>query len=238
MHDYGIFEYIYQYPNEIKQRVFTQIISQITHGHVLDLGCGKAGLYWSLGYIQRVEQVAFFDYWADNCAFLQTSLNELSAGQLEKDYHRVASFLQTRQLLHPSCSFEELAEEIVTRMGDIRSFDFLTDMVQDRYDFILCLQSLECVSDTTELEQAIAQIHTMLHPGGTCLGTVLRYHSRTDFTEQLIAVKLDGQLNPPAELLEAAFRRNSFSQVALQNISIPESSYNEMLLFTARRDKA
>lgn len=234
MHDYGIFEYIYQYPNEIKQRVFTHVISQITHGHVLDLGCGKAGLYWSLGYIERVKQVAFFDYWADNCAFLQTSLNELSAGQLEKDYHPVASFLQTRQLLHPSLSFETLAEEIVTKVVDIRSFDFLTDTVQDRYDFILCLQSLECVNNTTELEQAIAQIHVMLHPGGTCLGTVLRYHSRTDFTEQLIAVKLDGQLNPPAELLEAAFRRNGFSQVALQSISIPESSYNEMLLFTAR----
>jgi predicted RNA methylase len=45
MRDFGVFDYIYEYPQVLKQIVFARVIAQITHGDVLDLGCGKAGLW-------------------------------------------------------------------------------------------------------------------------------------------------------------------------------------------------
>ena len=175
MHDYGVFDYISEPPHELKQAIFTHLIRKIAHGKILDLGCGKAGLYWSLGYIQRVEQVAFFDYWAENVAFLLTSLNDLSGTQLEKDYSAVVSFLQARQFFTPPFSYEALAEELATKIVDIQPFDFLADDTQERYNFVLCLQSLECVSNQDELDRALITIRKLLMPGGVCLGSVLRY---------------------------------------------------------------
>ena len=233
MHDFGVFDYIHESPHELKQAVFTHLIRKIAHGKVLDLGCGKAGLYWSLGYIQRVEQVAFFDYWAENVAFLHTSLNELSGTQLEKDYSAVVSFLQARQFFTTPFSYEALAEELATKIVDIQPFDFLADNTQERYDFVLCLQSLECVSNQDELDHALTTIRKLLMPGGVCLGSVLRYQQKTDFTDQLIAAKLDGQLNPTAELLEHALFKNGFEQINLHKIAVPGQNYHELLLFTA-----
>ena len=233
IHDYGVFDYIYEPPQELKQAVFTHLITKITHGTVLDLGCGKAGLYWSLGYIQRVEQVTFFDYWAENIAFLHTALNELSGVQLEKDYGAVISFLQAQQLLTLPFSYETLAEELAMKIVDIQPFDFLADDMQERYDVILCLQSLECVNNQEELDQALKAIRNMLMPDGMCLGSVLRYQQRTSFTDKLIAAKLDGRLNPTAELLEDALLKNGFQQIHLHKIAVSGQNYHELILFTA-----
>ncbi len=233
MHDYGVFDYISEPPQELKQAVFTQLLPKITQGQVLDLGCGKAGLYWSLGYMQRVEQVTFFDYWDENIAFLHTALNTLSGGQLEKDYGAVISFLRERQLLVSPCSYEALAEELVTKIVAIEPCDFLAECTQADYDVVLCLQSIECVSTQDELNRALTTIRKLLKPGGVCLGSVLRYRQRSAFTDQLIAAKLDGALNPSAELLEDALRKSGFQQIDLQRIVAPGQHYYELLLFTA-----
>ncbi len=236
MDDYGVFDYIYVPPQELKQAVFTHLITKITHGQVLDLGCGKAGLYWSLGYIQRVEQVTFFDYWTENIAFLHTSLNELSGAQLEKDYGAVVSFLQEQQLLTIPFSYEALAEELVTKIVDIQPCDFLSASAQEcqeRYDVVLCLQSLECVNNQDELDRALTTIRKLLKPDGMWLGSVLRYQQRSAFTDKLIAAKLDGKLNPTAELLENALLKSGFQQINVQKIAVPGQNYHELLLFTA-----
>lgn len=232
-YDYGIFDYIYEPPQELKQAVFTHLLPKITHGHVLDLGCGKAGLYWSLGYIQRVEQVTFFDYWDENVAFLHTALNELSGFQLERDYGAVISFLRAQQLLASPFSYEILAEELVTKVVESQSFDFLSARTQERYDSVLCLQSIECVNTQDELDQSLATIRNLLKPGGMCLGSVLRYQQRSHFTDTLIAAKLDGQLNPSIELLEHALLKNGFQQITLQHIEASGQQYHELILFTA-----
>ena len=236
MFDFGVFDYIYEYPQELKQIVFTRLIAHITHGDVLDLGCGKAGLYWSLGYIQRVAQVSFFDYWADAVGFLRESVNKLSGREIEKDYSLVISFLKEQQLLQDPCSYEELAEALAVGIVDIQSFDFLTASVHDRYDFVLCLQSLECVRNSEELDTALATVRTLLRPGGRCLGTVLRYQQAGEFTEKLIAAKLDGRLNPTADVLRDAFQRNGFQPISLQKVAITGQNYYELLLFIADRD--
>jgi SAM-dependent methyltransferase len=233
IHDYGVFDYISEPPQELKQAVFTQLITNITHGQVLDLGCGKAGLYWSLGYIQRVEQVTFFDYWDENIAFLHTSLNALSGVQLEKDYGAVISFLRGQQLLSSPFSYEALAEELVTKIVAIQPFDFLSERTQERYDVVLCLQSIECVNTQDELERALTTMRNLLLPGGVCLGSVLRYQRRSAFTDKLIAAKLDGALNPSAELLEDALLKNGFQQINLHSIAAPGQHYHELILFTA-----
>ncbi|HEY4383070.1 MAG TPA: class I SAM-dependent methyltransferase, partial [Ktedonobacteraceae bacterium] len=234
--DYGVFDYIYEPPHELKQAVFTHLMTKITHGQILDLGCGKAGLYWSLGYIQRVEQVTFFDYQAEHVAFLHTALNELSAEQIEKDYGAVVSFLQAHQLLTPLCSYEALAEELVTKIVDIQPFDFLSDLTQERYDVVLCLQSIECVNTQDELDQALQTIRKILKPGGVCLGSVLRYQQSSHFTEKLIAAKLDGTLNPTVEQFQHALLKNGFQQINLQRLAITGQQYHELLLFTAENN--
>ncbi len=235
IHDYGVFDYIYEPPQEFKQAVFTSLLSKITHGHVLDLGCGKAGLYWSLGYIERVEQVAFFDYWDENITFLQTALNELSEAQLEKEYGAVISFLQAQRLLTNQFSYEALAEELVTKIVDIQQFDFLSTSTQERYDVVLCLQSIECVNTQEELDRALTTIRNVLQPGGVCLGSVLRYQQRSAFTNQLIAAKLDGTLNPSAELLEDALLKNGFRHITMHQRAALGQVYHELLLFTAEK---
>jgi 2-polyprenyl-3-methyl-5-hydroxy-6-metoxy-1,4-benzoquinol methylase len=231
--DYGVFDYIYEPPQLLKQVVFTHLLSRITHGCLLDLGCGKAALYWSLGYIQHVEQVTFFDYRDENITFLHTALNELSGPRLEKDYGAVISFLRRQQLLDTSCSHEMLAEELVTKVVDCQAFDFLVASVQASYDYVLCLQSIECVNTPDELDLALLTIKKLLKAGGMCLGSVLRYQQRNRFTDALIAAKLDGQLNPSAELLEHALLKNGFQQVNLQRIDVTGQPYHELLLFTA-----
>lgn len=231
--DYGIFDYIYEPPQQLKQAVFMHLITKITHGQVLDLGCGKAGLYWSLGYIQRVELVTFFDYWAENIAFLYRSINELSGVQLEKEYGAVVSFLQAQQLLSVPFSYEAFAEELVTKIVDIQRFDFLSESTQERYDAVLCLQSLECVNTQDELDRALTMIRKLLKPGGMCLGSVLRYQQRSIFTDKLIAAKLDGALNPTAEQLHHALLKNGFEQISLHNIAATGQNYHELILFTA-----
>jgi SAM-dependent methyltransferase len=233
MDDYGVFDYIFEPPQELKQAVFTQLLPKITHGQVLDLGCGKAGLYWSLGYIQRVEQVTFFDYWDENIAFLHAALNVLSGAQLEKDYGAVISFLREQQLLASPCSYEALAEELVTKIVDIQPFDFLTECTQECYDIVLCLQSIECVSTPDELDRALTTIRKLLKPRGVCLGSILRYQQRSAFTDKLIAAKLDGALNPSAELLEDALLKSGFQQINLHRIAAPGQHYHELILFTA-----
>ncbi len=236
MQDYGVFDYIHEPPQALKQAVFTHLLTKMTHGQVLDLGCGKAGLYWSLGYIQRVEQVTFFDYWAENVAFLHTSLNELSAAQLEKDYGAVISFLREQQLLAVPFSYEALAEELVTKIVEVQPFDFLADSTQERYDVVLCLQSIECVNTHDELERALTTIRALLKAGGRCLGSVLRYQHKSHFTDQLIATKFEGRLNPTAEELEQALLKNGFQQINLHRIPVAGKNYYELLLFTAEND--
>lgn len=233
MQDYGVFDYIHEPPHPLKQAVFTHLIAKIAQGQVLDLGCGKAGLYWSLGYIQRVEQVTFLDYYAENVAFLHTSLNELSASRLEKDYGAVISFLQAQQLLATPFSYEALAEELVTKIVDIQRFDFLADNTYERYDTVLCLQSIECVNTQDELEQTLKTIRNMLKQDGTCLGSVLRYRQSNHFTDRLVAAKLDGRLNPTAEQLQHSLLKSGFQQITLHTIPIPEQQYHELILFTA-----
>jgi SAM-dependent methyltransferase len=233
MHDFGVFDYIYEYPQELKQIVFARVIAQITHGDVLDLGCGKAGLYWSLGYIQHVEQVSLFDYWEDAVVFLRESINKLSGHEVEKDYSLVISFLKKQQLLQDPCSYEALAEALAAGIVDVQPFDFLTARVPDRYDFVLCLQSLECVRNSAELDTALATVRTLLRPGGRCLGTVLRYQQAGEFTEKLIAAKLDGVLNPTADMLQDALQRNGFQHISLQKVAITGQNYYELLLFSA-----
>jgi hypothetical protein len=180
-----------------------------------------------------VEQVTFFDYWAENIAFLHTSLNELSGVQLAQDYAAVVSFLQAQQLLTTPFSYEALAEELVTKIVDIRPFDFLSGSTQELYDVVLCLQSIECVNTHDELDQVLKTIRKLLQTGGVCLGSVLRYQQRSSFTDRLIAAKLDGRLNPTAELLENALLKNGFQQINLHKIAIPAQNYHELLLFTA-----
>jgi len=235
-HDYGVFDYISEPPHALKQAVFTHLLTKITHGQLLDLGCGKAGLYWSLGYIQRVEQVTFFDYWDENIAFLHTALNELSANQLEQDYGAVIPFLREKQLLTSPFSYEALAEELVTKIVDIQPFDFLQDTSPERYDAVLCLQSLECVNTQDELEQALTTIRTLLKPGGMCLGSVLRYQQKSHFTDQLIAARLEGMLNPTTEELEHALLKKNFQQITLHCIPIAGQNYHELFLFTAEKN--
>jgi SAM-dependent methyltransferase len=234
--DYGVFDYIYEPPNTLKQAVFTHLMTKITHGQILDLGCGKAGLYWSLGYIQRVEQVTFFDYQAEHVAFLHTMLNELSAEQLERNYGAAVSFLQAQQLLIPPYSYEELAEELVTKIVAIQPFNFLSDSPQERYDVVLCLQSIECVNTQNELDRALQTIRKLLKPGGMCLGSVLRYRQSSHFTDKLIAAKLDGSLNPTAEQLQHALLKNGFQHIHLDRIAIVGQPYHELILFTTEND--
>jgi SAM-dependent methyltransferase len=236
MQDFGIFDYIYEYPQDLKQIVFLQLLTHITHGTVLDLGCGKAGLYWSLGYVQRVENITFVDYWEDAVAFLHSMVNQLSGAAIEKDYRAVISFLHEQQLLAASCSSEELAEALADRIVAIEPFDFLTQRMTDRYDFVLCLQALECVRNVAELDAALATVKTLLRPGGRCLGTVLRYQQAGAFTERLIEAKLDGLLNPTADLLQDALLRNGFQRISLNKVVIPGQNYHELLLFTADGD--
>ena len=145
-------------------------------------------------------------------------------------------FLQAQQLLTIPFSYEALAEELVTKIVDIQPFDFLSESTQERqerYDAVLCLQSIECVNNQDELDRALTTIRKLLMPGGVCLGSVLRYQQRSDFTDKLIAAKLDGKLNPTAEVLENALLKNGFLQINLHKIAIPGQNYHELFLFTA-----
>src|SRR5207249_3918400 len=122
---------------------------------------------------------------------------------------------------------------LVTKIVDIQRFDFLSDSIQECYDVVLCLQSIECVGTQDELDIALEAIRSMLKPEGTCLGSVLRYQQSSQFTDRLIAAKLDGKLNPTAEQLQQALLRNGFQQINLHTIAISEQQYHELILFTA-----
>jgi SAM-dependent methyltransferase len=220
-----------------RKKLFTEVISCINKGNVLDLGCGQAGTYWALGYADRVDSITFVDYHESNIRATNKQLNELSPSVISEQFGDSFGFLQSAGILSPHSNEINVAEAIIEKVVSVDKLDFLDMCFKERFDFILSVEALECVNDYMQLKQVLANCFQALASDGRLLGVAAMYDVFTDRTRELIEVRLEGSLNPDEQILLKAFEESGFTVSFTTTVQTPERfNYSKAVIFDVKRD--
>ncbi len=203
MSDY--FDFVNEPITYLRKSIFKKLISKIKFGTILDLGCGSVGHYWSLGYINEVENVSFVDYNNNNIIELESIITNLDPTLIESNFGDTIYFLLQNNIIKPSSNHESIAVDIVSKVNNLQVYDFLNEPMDVKFDYILTLESIECVQSEKEFILALNNIAAMLQPEGKLLCHTLRYQNKTDYTKQMIIDKMEGEFNPSISQLQQCF---------------------------------
>lgn len=229
-------EYICLPISKFRKKLFAEIINSINGGNVLDLGCGQTGLYWALGYAERVDSISLIDYHEANIRVINRQLNEFSPTVIREKFGDTFDFLKSNAILSKQSSEDNMAEAILEKVTMVDTLDFMNMHFQEQFDFILSIESVECVNNYTELKQVLRNCHQALTPKGRLLGVSPKYDHNTESTRDLIRVKLEGMLNPDEQILSAAFKESGFAISFVTTIQTPEIvNYSQSIIYDVRK---
>lgn len=221
-----------------RQLVFSKLLRPIADGAVLDIGCGNAGIYWAMGYAERVATISFLDCQRQQIAELETQLSVLTPEHLQD------KFADTIEFLKPGLPIDKVSFAIAACLQE-KIEDFLVeDITAVSYNFakssarkwrhVVALQSLQCLQSKEELNQALATISSLIDPSATFSGTLLGYEKVTPRVQELRKHKLEGFLQLDAFELEKILQRHHFELVMLCEQAFPEmGNYQKVLSFRA-----
>jgi hypothetical protein len=228
------FDFMYQPINLIRIATFKDLISKVKGDKVLDLGCGAVGHYWALAYIHQVQYVDMVDCNSEFVDALSEIVNCITPEYLEQNFEDTVEFLKNNQSIPVDQNYYTLAENLVTKINDIKVFDFLKDSLKTKYDIVLAMQSIECVDDENQFLVAINQTANLLELNGIALIQVLRYRSVTDYTQGLIDQKMEGILNPDIIMIQELFGNSKLQIDDIKIINLGETvNHNETIFIQA-----
>lgn len=140
--------YIFDPITSNRKAVFEKVIAKIPDGsRVLDLGSGPIGHYWSLGYAHKVRSISYWDRSEKFLGELQSEINSLSPEYLQAHFADTIAFLKSSKII-PSLSYEKICEDMISKIDSIQKFDFLADSTEEKFDAVVCIESMECVNST------------------------------------------------------------------------------------------
>jgi len=218
--------------NKDTEKVFKKLCADL-EGKVLDLGCGQLGHYWAMAYAEDVEKICYFDLKERNVKNLCRRIETISPEKLEEKFSEELKFLTDNGFT--SNSPNKIAKDIVTKSAGFEQFDFLKDRSNQKFDYILCIESIECVSDYKELQKALSNIKRLLAPEGGIRGVTLQYINKTSSVKQLIEDDMEGEMNPSKEDLVSALDEAGFQHINVETTKAENAeNYSQMIFFSAK----
>lgn len=229
------FEYT-RYPiGNFKKIVFEKILRKITHGEVADLGCGDSGVYWSLGYIERVKNVSMLDNSTESVEKILATLETLNPEFFSENYEETLSYLKEEELLSLNSTNEEIAQMLLSKINGVKQFDFLSSKGEKKYDFVVAIESLEVVGNEEEFVKSISGAKSLLKEDGVLVGLVLGYKKMNEEVKSLIKLGLHGTLNPDEAMTKRCFEKVGFSEIITESVDFPEmKNYPSGIVFHAK----
>ncbi len=217
-----------------RRAIFNRLIRNISGGSVCDLGSHAVGHYWALGYAERVREIAFLDISEEAVALQQKTLDILSPAMLEERYGDTLAFLKAEHIASGDPVHAALAlQENVDR---IERFDFLKDVPEKAFDWLIAIESLEIVKSQNEYAQAFQTARQLLKPGtGRLLAVVVPYSARDNNVECLCQSGLEGTLNPGEEETRAALSEAGFKDFSVETVETQMENYPLACFITACR---
>jgi 2-polyprenyl-3-methyl-5-hydroxy-6-metoxy-1,4-benzoquinol methylase len=234
MPDTCYFDFIYEPITPFRKLIFENLISRVSGQKVLDLGCGQVGHYWALGYSDRVKTIDFLDYHQTNIDILSEKIASINPEKLERKFADTINFLKDSKIISLQ-NYQEIAFNLVSKVRQTEVFDFLKDILAEKYDTILAIESLECVNSKEDFILALNNTAKLLEPKGRLLALVLRYNLPDNYTHKLISEKMEGGLNPDQKQLEKMFKNSDLSLNWIKTVAVPElHNYPEAIFLEAK----
>ena len=227
------FEYIYNALSSYSKKIFTDLISHIRGGKVLDLGCGWTGHYWLLGYIERAESISLYDYDEKNVALLSGKINDEVLTEIEK-FSGTITFLQQKELLS-TITKEDIAMQLVERVQEIKTFDFLKPNITKKFNYIFSLEALQCVANNEEMETAFKTCYDLLEKEGMLLATLVMKKEINEKANNLISIKLDGSYIFSEDTVTDTLEKVGFTNITTSMYEIPVTNYEKVLFVIATK---
>lgn len=230
-------EYIYWPITAYRKLIAKEVLSRVIGGDVLDLGCGQAGIYWSLAYAHRAKSICYFDISEENISAINSQLAKISPEFIQENFADTCEFLVAEGILPEGQASQQLALHILNRVDLVKQFDFRILSTARTFDTIVSIEAIECVSSSEELLSAIGVCHKLLNSGGQLLGVCSKYDRFTERTQELIDTGFAGSLNPDASALRDLFIQCGFHLEYLKTVSTPElHNYSEAIIFDVRKN--
>lgn len=228
-------EYIYWPLSSNKRLVFDRVIRHVNGGDVLDLGCGEAGLYWALGYAQKVNSLSFYDINKDHLDALSAQLEKISPEDLDGNFSDTLEWLARENIIGAG-SHEFIAASMVEKTDVIKLYNFKEDQTERQFDTVLCIESLQVADTQDGLNALVVNAASLVKTGGQMIGISWRYNARTEHTDNLIAMQYDGLLNPDLSSFNIAFDEAGLDIEELCLVQTPDvSNYHNAILFRVRK---
>lgn len=226
------FEYVRDLPSNYIKTQFEQIISPISGGRVLDMGCGPVGDYWALGYAHRVDSITYFDKNPEFIDFLRRRFDTLSPESLKMLYSPTISYLKDAGLAPATADEIFHAENLLRTYSGVYEFDFLEGNNLERFDHVIALEALEVVHSARQLKKALSTVRALLNDSGVLRGVLIRFESLTPKVSHCADNYVIGTLNPGAELFSSTATECGFKIKRVE--AIPTGlggNYTEAVLF-------
>jgi cyclopropane fatty-acyl-phospholipid synthase-like methyltransferase len=234
MPDTCYFDFIYEPITPFRKLIFNKLISKVRGQKILDLGCGQVGHYWAFGYQDKVEMIDFLDYHQTNIEILSEKITSINPEKLEQNFADTIKFLKDSKTISLQ-SYQEITFNLVSKVRQIETFNFLKDKWTEKYDTILAIESLECVNTEEDFILALNNTAKLLEKNGKLLALILRYNLPDNYTKKLISEKMEGGLNPNQKQLEKMFENSDLSLDWIKNIPVPElHNYPEAIFLEAK----
>lgn len=228
------YQYITLPISHIRKEKFRRILPVINGGDVLDLGCGYTGHYWALGYAHKIESLSFYDLVEENVHEQADNIEKLSPYSIEEHFSDTLDFLYQENLLHTGISTTDIANNIIGKTIDIRTFDFMVDKTDTQFDTIISMEGVEVADTYDQLLSTFRNVKTMLKPGGTFLGVTMAYDQILPGTQKHIDMRRDGRLNPGPEMLHQAFSETGWTLETADVFKTLTPNYEYAMFFVAR----
>lgn len=229
------FDYLNLPLTRFRKIVFSEIIDKIRFGDVADLGCGDAGIYWSLGYVQRARSITLFDNSEESVNNLLASLESLNPEYLNRAHKNTLEFLRNEKLL--TLASKDIVKEILKKTGRIEILDFLDVKETAKFDFVLTIESLEVVNSKDDFLKAVLGAKGLLRENGELLGIIIRFREINDEIKNLAEAGLHGTLSPDKDAVIDTFMKAGLDILDIKTINFPEmNNYHEGVLFHAKKN--
>lgn len=219
-------EYIYWPLSSNKRLVFDRVIRHVNGGDVLDLGCGEAGLYWTMGYAGKVDRIDFLDRDAEAISSLKQQLEKWSPDHMDEHFSDTLAFIGADDR-------ETLAMDILEKTGSFLQDDFCNLPANAAYDTILCVESLHVADTQAGLNNSVLALSRHLKQSGRIMGISWMYDTLDDSTKALIGFGSFGALNPGETEFGEAFS-NAGMTARIETVFTPEiHNFSKAVIFEA-----
>lgn len=226
-------DYIYEPMRAYHKEIYKRVIAAVQGNDICDLGSHAVGHYWALGYIERVQSYSCYDLSGEALSIFTDTINALSPAILQDRYAETLDFLYENSII--SADVTALAHQLKSKLKRIRQFDFLKDKPDQVYDTVLALESLLVVDTEEDFFAATKVAYDFLKDGGTLLMLLSQYDSETAPVQEMQNHRIEGRLNPGAELANRALSDRGFREITMETMPIDYDGYLNSIVVSARR---